>query len=227
MSKGKKKSSNAALVATIIVALAAIAAIVILLVMMSGRNTEEPSSDTGFHASQELFDECLYSAHDLVGNNYKIIKLYITEGLPHEDEPYGNEPEDGIYTVASEEYTSLSQIEELVKSVYTEEIADTILHKMEVTTQSGSKESLEVYKNRDVFGETFLGIDAKFKPDEGYTKDWSSCFLEVVPKSETECDLTVYIDGIKPEEAAAHPESVITTHMTKLEGGWRLTEILK
>lgn len=222
-----RKNNNAALVATIVVALAAIAAMIILLVMMSGRDKEESSSDTGFHASQELFDECLYSAHDLVSENYKILKLYIIEGLPHKEEPYGNEPEDGIYTVNSEDYTTLSQIEELVKSVYTEEVADTVLHKMEVMTQSGSYETLEVYKNRDVFGETVLGIDAKFCPDESYTKDWSSLVFEVVPTSETECGLTVYINGIKPEEASAHPESVITAHMTKREDGWRLTEILK
>ena len=106
MSKSRKTSSNAAIIATIVVALAAIAAMIILLVMMSGRDKEESSSDTGFHASQELFDECLYSAHDLVSENYKILKLYIIEGLPHKEEPYGNEPEDGIYTVDSEEYTT-------------------------------------------------------------------------------------------------------------------------
>ena len=56
----------------------------------------------------------------------------MTEGLYHEDEPYGNLPEDGYYTVNSTDYNSLEQIEELVRSVYAEDAAEQTFDKREV-----------------------------------------------------------------------------------------------
>ncbi len=226
MSSKKQSSSNSALIATIIVAALALAAVIVLLVVLN-KNDGENSGENNFKATQELLDECGTSAHDLVSKNYEIIKLYITEGLAHKDEPYGNEPEDGIYTVDSDMYDSIDDIEELVKSVYTAEEADRILHNFELKLKDGSTQAVELYKNRDVFGDIFLGIDARFAPDTSYTADWSSCMLEVIPTSESSCDITVYINGITVEEAAEHPESVLSAKMIKTDDGWRLTEFLK
>ncbi|MCH5206778.1 MAG: hypothetical protein J1F09_07465 [Oscillospiraceae bacterium] len=229
MSEKKYKQSNQApLIATIVVAAAAIAAVIVLLVMMSAKNKTPSNSvaPNGFRASAELIEECTDNAHDLVGQNYEILKLFVTEGLPHKDEPYGNKPEDGIYTVSSEKYTALSQIEELVKSVYVESEANRVLKNMEVTLEDGTKKNMAVYKTRTVFGETFLGIDEQFSPNADYKTDWSSCFVEVLPTSENSCDVTVYVNGISVEEASAHPESVLKTVMVKQEDGWRLVNML-
>lgn len=227
----KKKSNQAntaPLIATIVVALAAIAAVIVLLVISGSKDGDsEPVSDkSGFSVTAELIEECSDNASDLVRQNYEIIKLFVTEGLPKKAEPYGNEPEDGIYTVDSAEYTKLSQIEELVRSVYVDGEADRVLHRMGVTLKDGSTALMEVYKNREVFGETFLGIDARFIPDANYSHDWSNCFVEIQPMSETVCEITVYVNGISAEEASAHPESVLKTEMVKQDGNWRLSQVL-
>ena len=224
--KKYKQNSTAPLIATIAVALAAIAAVIVLLVMMSGGDTSEQSEESGFRITAELIEECTGSAHDLVKQNYEIIKLFVTEGLPKASEPYGNPPEDGMYTVDSKEYTALSQIEELVQSVYVEGEADRILHSMDVTLDTGAKTKMEIYKNRIVFGETKLGIDENFRPNDSYASDWSDCLVEVEPISDTECTVTVYLGGISPDEASAHPESVLKTGMVLQSSGWRLTEML-
>ena len=231
MSEKKKsnQANTAPLIATIIVAVAAIAAVIVLLVISGSKNEDsEPSSsnNSGFTVTAELIEECSDNASDLVRQNYEIIKLFVTEGLPKKPEPYGNEPEDGIYTVDSGEYTRLSQIEELVRSVYVEGESERILHRMGVTLEDGTTALMEVYKNREVFGETFLGIDARFRPDANYSHDWSNCIVEIQPTGETVCEITVYVNGISAEEASAHPESVIKTEMVKQDGVWRLSQVL-
>lgn len=155
-----KKQSPAALIATIIVAAAAIAAVVILLTVKQSRETPTLPDGTQitFKPSEELIEECKDSAHDLVGESYEVIKLFVTEGLPHLDEPYGNAPEDGIYTVNSDKYTSLEQIEALVKSVYTEDTAEKILHNLDGN-------GFEVYKNREIY------VEAEYSDDVSDTDE--------------------------------------------------------
>lgn len=132
--KGKRKSAASAVVATVIVAIAAAAAIVVLM-MMSKKPTEPeqklPNGTTvAFKPTQEFADECGENAQKLVAGNYKIVRLFVSEGLAHRDEPYGNRPEDGLYTVESDEYETYEQIETLVKSIFTEEESKRILTQM-------------------------------------------------------------------------------------------------
>lgn len=249
--KSKKSSSTAPLVATIVVALAAIALAVVAVVTLTKDNKNNivlPGGSvvsTDFHPSDELVEECQYAAHDLVKNNYQIIRLFVTEGLPHYDEPYGNLPEDGIYTVNSTDYTSLSQIEELVKSVFVNSEAERIL-----TNIDGN--GLAVYKNREILAdvveddvadesaeesdtsdetvsrphyttETVLGISADFKPDTEYSKDWSSCSIAVIPISENECQLTIYLGGYDSSAGSVDPDTVLETQMVKVDGEWKLS----
>ncbi len=246
--KSKKNASTATLVATIIVAVAAIALAIVAVITLnksSGSTSNTPSSsvDTNFKPTDELVEECQYAAHDLVKNNYEIVRLFVTEGLPHYDEPYGNLPEDGVYTVNSTDYTSLSQIEEFVKSVFVNSEAERIL-----TNIDGN--GLSVYKNREVFvdvvdeetgetaettatgetvsrphytTETVLGISADFKPDTSYNKDWSSCSIAVLPISENECRLTIYLGGLDESAESADPDNVLETQMVKIDGTWKLS----
>lgn len=244
-----KKSNTAPLIATLIVVIAAIAAVITLIVISGNIGEQESSappssSATVFRPTQEFIEECSIESNELLQNSYRIIRLFITEGLPHYDEPYGNEPEDGIYTVDSKEYTSLEQIEQFVKSVYVSSEAERILHNLDGN-------GFEVYKNREVFkdivytdeasagesGEssdrpaytkqTVLGINAEFKPDTSYEKSWESSRLEFVPISENECKLTIFLGADESTDlSAVDPASVLETSMVKQDGKWRLTKFV-
>ncbi|MBQ9948662.1 MAG: hypothetical protein IJO91_09770 [Oscillospiraceae bacterium] len=259
MSK-KQNNSLVPMISTIIVAVLAIAVAVTAVILLTGDKGEtssaggtsdqQISSETVFRPTQELIDECTYAAHDLVAGSYRIVRLFVTDGLDHFDEPYGNKPEDGIYTVNSKEYTSLSEIEELVRSIYTEDVAKLIL-----TDIDGN--GLAVYQNREVLvkveeplpeegeeesdttesettdgtaqykTELVLGISADFVPAADYKKDWSSCRIAVVPVSESECKLTVYLDGLSPETVTdADKDSILEMSMVKSEDNWRLTKFV-
>lgn len=232
MGENKKKSNNGPLIATIIVALAAIAAIVVLVLVMNGSGSEEQSTlpdgtEISFQATQELIDECRDNAHDLVANNYEVIKLYITQGLPHFDEPYGNEPEDGVYTVNSDKYKTMDDIESLLKSIYVDDTVKTIID-MGVYRSRLMKDGVP-YMGTDSNAagvEKVLGINSEFTANNGYDKDWTSCFVEVYPISETECHLAVYVNGANPESESVDPNSIIESTMIKTDDKWKLTEML-
>lgn len=230
MSNSENKS-NVSLIVTIVVAVLAVAAIVILLVSMN--KSGEPSEPDvpvipGFEATKELTDECIAAAQDLVGKNYEIIQLFVTEGLPLL-KVYGNEPEamGGYYQTNSTKYTEVSQIEAVVKSVYTDSEANRIMTSFEVNTPGGTKKKIEIYKQCSVNGAEFFGQSEEFAAQADYKTDWSSCYVEIDPHSETECGITVYLDGVTSETAAAHADSVRKTVMTKTSDGWRLTGFLK
>lgn len=243
----KKSSSNSyiPLISTIIVALLALAAVIILLVSMNKKPAQsggsQVSSEQPFVASDALIEECGYAAHDLFLESYKVLRLYVIEGLAHNDEPYGNRPEDGIYTVNSSEYTSLEQITSLVESVFVEAEAERI-----ITNIDGN--GLAVYQNREIqeraediptegtteapsapvyITKTVLGISEKFSPAE-YSHDWSTIRIGVKPTSEVECELTVYLDGVDANSLTeADKDSVLETKMIKNENGeWRLTQLV-
>lgn len=248
MSKRKDQSQTISLVATIFVALAAIALAVVAIITVNQKNKPSqtpvqdstPSVSDTFVPTAEFVEECTYAAHDLVQESYRIIRLFVLEGLAHYDEPYGNLPEDGLYTVNSTEYTSLEKIEELVNSVYTKSESQRILNNIDGN-------GFAVYQNREVLVEVepestegtgeaateesgvryttelVLGINADFVPKTDYDKDWSSCVIAVLPKSENECELTVYLDGITAETATeADADSILNIAMIKTDGVWKL-----
>ncbi len=248
MSKRKDQSQTISLVATIFVALAAIALAIVAIITVNQKNKpqQDPTSDPApsisdtFTPTAEFVEECTYAAHDLVQESYRIIRLFVLEGLAHYDEPYGNLPEDGLYTVNSTEYTSLARIEAVVNSVYTKSEAQRILNNIDGN-------GMAVYQNREVLVEVepeipegtaeaatedsrvqyttelVLGINADFVPDTDYDKDWSSCVIAVLPKSEYECELTVYLDGLTAETATeADADSILNIAMLKADGVWKL-----
>ena len=220
--KNKKKQDNAALIATIVVAALALAAVIALIVILSNKSSEKPvsSSNEVFRPTAEFEQECSYEAHDLVKESYEIIRLFITQGLPHLDEPYGNAPEDGIYTVDTEKsrgYSSYEDIEKKVKSVYTDEAAEKVM-------------KLDVYKKRKSLynDDVVLGIKADFKADTTREKLWENCALAVLPTSETECDITIYLDvsGDSFDTSDVSEDKILRTKMIKTDAGWRLTEFV-
>lgn len=245
----KQNNSIIPLISTIVVAVLAIAVVIVAIFVIAGDNGGASSgggdgsvASQPFEPTQELVDECTYAAHDLVADNYRILRLFVTEGLQYEDEPYGNLPEDGLYTVSSSEYKTLDQIEELVNSVFVEEEAVRVLDNID-------GKGLAVYQNREKLvkvesaadgtveaseeasgiryeKEYVLGISADFVPDTDYAKDWSSCRIAIIPRSETLCDLIVYLDGLDENTAAANSESVLGMTMVKVEQDWRLEKFV-
>ncbi len=252
-----KKSMNTPLIATVIVAAAAAALAIAAVVMMltqkpsqpqtSGESVSNTVSDTSY-LTPEYREECEYAAHDLLNDSHEILRLFVTEGLHHEDEPYGNLPEDGYYTVNSTDYASLEQIEELVRSVYTEDAAERIL-------KNADGKGLVVYANREQLvrveqtapttegtadgtsesttesGPRYekvykLGISADFTPDE--SKSWSSCAITIEYLENGKCGLTAYLDGIDSSNGVTdeNKDSVLQMTMIKLDDGWRLADFV-
>lgn len=229
MSNGKKQESGSlvATIATAFVALAAVAAVAVGLILMNKNDTPDVSGSTSNPISEALVDECSKAANDLVQKNYTVLKLYSIEGLPYKT-VYGNSSEDGYYSVDDANYKHFSQIEELVKSVYVGEEAERILTRYPIKTEGGTKD-VQVYKeHKDPSdGSDCLGIIEGFAVDADYSRDWSKCVVKIFPKSETECELTVFVDGYTEEEAKSHPESVLTTRMVKQDGKWLMSSMLK
>ncbi len=222
MSEKNTKQSKLPLIATIVVAVLAVAAVVALILILGSKPVESNSSSSNevFRPTAEFEQECEYAAHDLVKDSYEIIRLFVTQGLPHLDEPYGNAPEDGIYTVDTEKsrgYASYEDIEKKVKSVYTDEAAEKVM-------------KLDVYKKRKspYNDDVVLGINANFVADATREKLWENCALAVLPTSETECDITIYLDV--PSESFdtsdASEDKILRTKMVKTDAGWRLTEFV-
>lgn len=265
--KEKRKSSVSTIVATVIVAVAAAAALIVLIVMTkkSPESENRLPDDTAvmFRPTQEFVDECGEHAQELVAGNYRVVRLYISEGLAHLSEPYGNRPEDGLYTADSDEFRTYEQVESLVRSVYVEEEADRILTRMP-SDPAGTGESsgdvpefIAVYGARDIFvdladleddvsvpkvpevvippaeGEptyvkkSVLGISEYFKPDTGYKKPWGSTSIRIIPISEDECDITVYLGADKDVDLSSVEETdILSTKMLKTGDEWRLTELI-
>lgn len=233
MSEKNTNQSKVPLISTIVVAVLAVATVVALILILNKPAENKPApSDEVFRPTAELEQECEYAAHDLVKESYEIIRLFVTEGLPHLDEPYGNAPEDKIFTVNTEKsrgYKSYEDIENKVKSVYTSEAAEKVM-------------KLDVYKKRTILVDNpsadenaphykeavVLGISADFKADETRGKLWENCALAVLPTSETECDITIYLDGTgdSSDISAVSEDKILRTKMTKTDSGWRLTEFV-
>lgn len=228
---GMQNKSRAPLIATIIVAVLAAAAVVVLIFVLNmPEQTEDPSDlengDSGFTVTAELERECSYAVHDLISQSYEVMRLFVFDGLSYESEPYDNETEDGLYTVSvgdNSKYTSLEDIEELVRSVYTSDAADKVLHNIDGN-------GLAVYQTRKpaYSDEEVLGISADFKPDNSRKALWANCNYLIFPTSEERCEITVYLGGVEnKEELSAVDESMIAElEMVKTEDGWRFSEFV-
>lgn len=155
--------------------------------------------------SEEMKDE----ATRLLQQNYEVLRLYYTRGLPHLDEPYGNRPEDGYYTVDSSEYTSLSQLYALVDSTYDTEQAATV--------KRNSLGYGAVYQER---GSGALGIIENFTPME-YDVSWDNPTFSIAPESDERCGIVLTLHHRDSGE-----EVGVTGEMIKTEDGWRLRSVL-
>lgn len=237
--KKKKQTETAPLIATIIVAVLAMAAVIVLLITINSADKNKQTSDntpavTTQQFSAEFVESCQFAAQDLVRDSYKVIRLFVSEGLPHYDEPYGNEPDDGLYTVNSTDYSSLEDIENLVRSVYKNSEAERIMNLgvyknrkvlvdivyEDTTAEAATTENRPLYEEKEV-----LGISAAFTPDAAANEGWTEyCSIAVMPKSETECELTISVGG--SEDGSVAPVKTLETAMVKIEGEWKLASFV-
>ncbi|MBD5104333.1 MAG: hypothetical protein HDT47_05670 [Ruminococcaceae bacterium] len=216
-SKKKKKKKNStnipSLVITIIAAILAIGAVVFLVVTM--KSDEEPdipdivvNTTPPFQATQELVDETQQAAYDLLPENYKVYQ-YLTRGMTHEEEPYGNIPEDGFYTCVSDDFKSFDDFSEYVRSIYTEETAEKLLN--------------NPFGNGPVYGVDdtgALGLSFEFTPDPDSGLSWANVSFLCTPVSDTECDVKVTLQDADGKDVDKNVKMVLQ------QGEWKLSEMI-
>lgn len=172
----------------------------------SAVSTTEPE---GYNVADEIAEEMKDAAETLVSSNYEVLSLYYIHGLDHKEEPYGNAPDGGYYSVDDSDYTSLGQLEALVDSTFLPEQAEHI--------KNNSLGYGPIYKVRNN-GE--LGIIENFTPME-YDVSWENPTFKIEPVSDTECIISITLHNRTSGE-----EVKLTGEMTKTEDGWRLKTIL-
>lgn len=225
------KKNTAATIATIIVAVLAIATTLFLLYQTSQQQIQE--NQYNYIPSDEVNEEMNMNAVTLIKNNCEIFRIYLQYGLPHQAEPYNNVPEDGYYTVKSDSYKIMSDIEKLVNSTFVEKEAKRIL-----TDING--DNIAVYaEETDEDGNKGIGLDmnmvdenGRFKAlDYGYT--WSNARFTLHPKSNTECDIIVELNSAEETSSADTTSSgsessikKVTANMLKVNGEWRLQKLV-
>ncbi len=176
----------------------------------SQTDSQQTSSQSdGYVPDEATSEEMKDAAIDLLSGNYEVLRLFYTRGLDHKDEPYGNSPEDGYYTVNSEEYTSLAQLEELVNSIF---VADQAKITLENSLGYGP-----VYKERY---NGALGIIENFTPME-YDISWENPDFSISPVSDEECALQVTLHGRDGGD-----DVVRQGEMIKTDNGWRLKAVI-
>ena len=225
------KKNTAATIATIIVAVLAIATTLFLLYQTSQQQTQD--NQYNYVPSDEINEEMNMNAVTLIKNNCEVFRIYLQYGLPHQAEPYNNIPEDGYYTVKSDSYKTISDIETLVNSTFVEKEAKRIL-----TNINGN--NIAVYaEETDEDGNKGIGLDVnmvdengRFKAiDYGYT--WSNAKFTLHPKSNTECDIIVELNSAEENSSvdstvsgSENDTKKVTANMLKVNGQWRLQKLV-
>lgn len=214
--KKKKKGVNVpSLIITILAVLLAVGAIVFLVHTMRSDENEDPrgsesteATTAAFQATQELVDATQQAAYDLLPKNYRVHQ-FLTRGMTHEEEPYGNLPEDGFYTCVSDEFKTFDDFSDFVKSIYTEDTAEKLL------TDPFGKGA--VYGVDDTGG---LGLSSDFVPDEGESLSWTDVHFLCTPVSDTECNVVVTLK----DAAGSDVDKEVTLLLE--DGQWKLSELV-
>ena len=225
------KKNTAATVVTIIVAVLAIATTLFLLYQMSQKQTQD--TRYSFVPSEEVNNEMIDNATTLVKNNCEVFRIFMQYGLPHKEEPYNNVPEDGFYTVKSDDYKTMADLENLVNSTFVDSEAQRIL-----TNVNGNG---AVYaEETDNEGNKGIGLSADMVDSNGrfkaydYGYSWTNANVSLSPKSNTECDIIIELAaetdgsnaGSTDSDASVSTDAkTFTVTMLKVNGSWRLQKL--
>lgn len=188
-------------VATVIAAVVAVGMLVAAVLLLN-KNTSDGQNNN--HVSPEIQAEMENAASVLIKNNLKIFQIYYTIGLNRLPEPYGNPPEDGYYTVNSEEFPTYDVLLALINETYLEAEAK----RFQAFTVSSVP--LFITKNNGAFG-----ISEHFVPME-YNKDWTRISYVIKPNNEEACQLVVTLKSGETVEG----------EMIKTNGVWRLKAVM-
>lgn len=217
MANKKKKGVNIpSLIITVIAVILAVGAIIFVVITMNPNKDSEPDATEStteatipaFQATQELVDETQQAAYDLLPENYKIFQ-YLTRGMTHEEEPYGNLPEDGFYTCVSDDFQNFDEFSEYVRSVYVKETAEKLL-----TDPFGSG---PVYGVDDTGA---LGLSSSMTPDPTSGSSWANVQFVCTPVSETLCDITITLKDASDNDVIKDIQLIFE------DGKWKLSEMV-
>jgi hypothetical protein len=222
-------SSKTAFIATVIVALLAVAAAIFAFWMIAREAEDEripPGPDyANYKPSEALQIEMEGAAERLIRNNYTIIKLYVTQGLPFErgayptdDNPFGVPPEDGIYYVISDEYTSLAQIEAIIDETFTSEEARRVKENLLDDDSPYYSEFGRIFHDKN----DKLGINLDFAqslPNTDYPVSWVNPSYVIIPQSATECAIAIRLH-VNDEEY------LFNRIMYKFNGEWYFEKLI-
>ena len=226
------KKNTAATIATIVVAVLAIATTLFLLYQTSQQQIQD--NQYNYVPSDEVNEEMNMNAVTLIKNNCEVFRIYLQYGLPHQAEPYNNGPEDGYYTVKSDNYKTISDVEAVVNSTFVEKEAKRIL-----TNING--DNVAVYaEETDDDGNKGIGLDVSMVDENGrfkaiaYDYTWSNAKFTLHPKSNTECDIIVELNPAEETSSAENASSgsgdsntkKVTANMLKVNGEWRLQKLV-
>ena len=219
------KKNTAATIATIVVAVLAIATTLFLLYQTSQQQIQD--NQYNYVPSDEVNEEMNMNAVTLIKNNCEVFRIYLQYGLPHQAEPYNNVPEDGYYTVKSDNYKTISDVEAVVNSTFVEKEAKRIL-----TNING--DNVAVYANKGIgLDVSMVDENGRFKAI-GYDYTWSNAKFTLHPKSNTECDIIVELNPAEETSSAENASSgsddsntkKVTANMLKVNGEWRLQKLV-
>ncbi len=226
------KKNTVATIATIIVALLALSATFFLLYKMSQEQAQE--NDYVYVPSEEINNEMNDNAVTLIKNNCEIFRAFLQYGLAHEAEPYNNKPEDKLYTVKSDKYSTMADLEKLVKSTFVEKEAERIL-----TNVNGNGPVFSEETNYD--GEKGIGLAMDMVDKNGrfkgitYEYSWTNPKVILNPVSNTECELKIELEKENTATESGAESTVegtdtadtlkLSATMIKANGKWLLQKL--
>ncbi len=217
MAKKKQTVNIPSLIITIVAVLLAVGAVIFLIATVSnsnrdaqGTNTEQTTVDTAYYPSSDLLQSAELAAPDLLTNNYRAYQ-YFTQGMSYEPEPYGNKPEDGFYTCASDTFKTFNEFSDFIRSIYTESAAAKLLS--------------DPFGNGAVYADDNgkLGISYEFI-ENGRTEDngisWENGTYTFTLTSDTECDVEITLKDKDGKDVKKK------TKMINENGMWKLSEMV-
>ena len=210
--KKKSEQTTASLIITVLAVLLAICAVIFLVITTtsdeSGNNNPNKSQTTEFEASEELINAAQQVAYDLLPKNYKAFQ-YFTRGMKHDEEPYGNLPEDGFYTCTNDDFPDFATFSEFINSIYVQQTAEKLL-----TNPFGNG---PLYGVDDTGA---LGLSSNLVPSEEEDLSWNDARFICLPVSETECKVNVVLKDSLGNEVEKE------TTMALENGQWKLSEMI-
>lgn len=213
MAKKKKSANIPSIIITAIAVLLAAAAVIFLIYTVREREQQQQpqpveTTTTAPQIPQELVDEAQQAAYELLPKNYKVYQ-YLTMGMSHEEEPYGNLPEDGYYTCVNSDFASFEEFSDYVKSIFTEKAADKLL-----TDPFGFG---PVYGVDDKGG---LGLSQDYEKAEQSGLSWADVQFVCTVENEVKCSIEITLKDADDKDVKKEVDMILEN------GEWRLTDMV-